>query len=237
MLQLSSVNICIYCKNRIIEENICHIIPESLGNKDYVFNPPQECKNCNHNLAYLESALLDFPSVKLARTLGGIFNKEGKVPESSFQNIRAIKDADTMHIYTSGKEIKKIKNTKEITFTMNFSAQKLKQVLRGLYKIGLGHISQQLGSELALSPRFDGVRDIISGTLDFDGYLILKAERKPTNVLRIDAREFTNNKTGGSYYMFYINIFGTLMVYDIERRILDYPDKMPDGTIYYLTNP
>ena len=66
-----------------------HAIPESLGNSEFILPRGIVCDLCNQRqLATLDQRLLDLMPLKMRRTTLAIPNKDGKVPETKFQDAR-----------------------------------------------------------------------------------------------------------------------------------------------------
>lgn len=74
--------ICLFCKqNSDNSKSVEHIIPESLGNKDYILPKGFVCDNCNQYFAIkIEKPLLEQPYFNHVRSRTGIKNKKGWVP-------------------------------------------------------------------------------------------------------------------------------------------------------------
>lgn len=81
-LKALKVNImeCIFChKDSSTSKSIEHIIPESLGNKDYFLPSGYVCDECNHYFAIkVEKELLSQPYFVSMRSRNGILTKKGK---------------------------------------------------------------------------------------------------------------------------------------------------------------
>jgi hypothetical protein len=73
---------CLFCKqNSDNSKSVEHIIPESLGNKDYILPKGFVCDKCNQYFAIkIEKTLLEQPYFNHVRSRTGIENKKGWVP-------------------------------------------------------------------------------------------------------------------------------------------------------------
>jgi hypothetical protein len=73
---------CIFCKqDSSTSKTVEHIIPESLGNKNYTLPVGVVCDNCNNYLARkVEGPLLDSDYFRHSRFRNIVANKEGRVP-------------------------------------------------------------------------------------------------------------------------------------------------------------
>ena len=76
---------CAFCNSQLIKENtrsIEHIIPESLGNKEYILSPRLICDKCNNYFAReIEKPFLENSTIKLLRSYELLPNKKDKYPE------------------------------------------------------------------------------------------------------------------------------------------------------------
>ncbi len=62
-----------------------HVIPESLGNREWTLPAGVVCDRCNSGrLAVLDQALCDYFPIKMRRTMLGVRSKQGKVPDTRF---------------------------------------------------------------------------------------------------------------------------------------------------------
>jgi hypothetical protein len=76
---------CILCKESTEgSKSIEHIIPESLGNKEYLLPRGIVCDSCNNYFARkIEKPLLDLPYFKSARFRNSVENKKGRIPSAT----------------------------------------------------------------------------------------------------------------------------------------------------------
>jgi len=76
---------CIFCrKDSSGSETVEHIIPEALGNKEYVLPRGVVCDSCNSYFGLkVEKPLLDSDYFRQARSRNLIYNKEDRVPTIS----------------------------------------------------------------------------------------------------------------------------------------------------------
>lgn len=73
---------CIFCKcDSSKSKSIEHIIPESLGNKEYILHTGIVCDKCNHYFSLkIEKKLLEQPYFQSRRFWQAIVSKKGKYP-------------------------------------------------------------------------------------------------------------------------------------------------------------
>lgn len=88
--------ICIFChKDSSSSKSIEHIIPESLGNKDYYIPKGYVCDECNHYFAIkIEKSLLSQPYFVSLRHRNEILTKKGKLVKQQMFFPGALKTAE-----------------------------------------------------------------------------------------------------------------------------------------------
>lgn len=88
--------ICIFChKDSSSSKSIEHIIPESLGNKDYYIPKGYVCDECNHYFAIkIENSLLSQPYFVSLRHRNEILTKKGKLVKQQMIFPEALKNAE-----------------------------------------------------------------------------------------------------------------------------------------------
>jgi hypothetical protein len=162
------MNTCLFCKSSQNSfMSVEHIFPESLGNKEKILPKGAVCDRCNNEtLSSLDEELLEFEPIKFLRTMNGVESKRGRVPITSFSNLR-IENPTKDHVMIHASSKKNITDQTPNGFKLHFKGNKkmdatrLKRISRSLYKIGLELICLDHGIEFALSERFDEARDII----------------------------------------------------------------------------
>jgi len=70
--------VCIFCENETISVSIEHIVPESLGNKNYTLPKGAVCDVCNGRFSQFESTALNNSIIAMERARYGIITKKGK---------------------------------------------------------------------------------------------------------------------------------------------------------------
>jgi hypothetical protein len=143
-----------------------HIIPESLGNTEFVLPCGIVCDKCNNEvLSRLDEALVEFPPVKYLRTLKGIGNKEGNVPVSRWGNA-TITQPSRGHLVLESNS-RRITQDTASGFKMNLTsggpipASRYALIARALYKITLAFIYHDRGPEEAFATKYDELRKVI----------------------------------------------------------------------------
>jgi len=224
---------CIYCLRKdgpfTSEE---HIIPEALGNDDAILPKGYVCDDCNNGiLSRLDSALVDFPPIKLLQVQFVTHIKSGAMPKANLQNV-LIERTRPNHIRITAKdksgEIKEKKGLGDgwYSWKMEFRGGRMnpKLLARSLFKIGLGFIALDIGHEAASSARFDHARQFIRGETDFDNYLVLSTNFRPHPRFRVTHYDW---ETGSP---FAIDIFGLVFVFNLEEE----PKMRTDQTLLDL---
>lgn len=194
---------CIYCRrdsrNSVSYE---HVIPESLGNTEWVLLPGVVCDDCQAYLGTkVEPALFEHPHIAFRRVLLGVKSKKNVVPkkvtkqidmEMSPTRIDLSLDARKGKV-TAGKDYVMVQLVDESrNFDTRFS--------RALHKIAIGAMGYFKTPEFALDPRFDNARKFVrhpqtnqfrpygwslSGSDGIHRVIIGEVERKAIAVLNI----------------------------------------------------
>lgn len=224
------MNHCLYCGTKSGKfMSMEHIVPESLGNSELILPKGVVCDSCNNGvLAYLDNILLKDEVIGFFRTWFKIPNKTGKLADAKYGNMRVSHKDKGIRIDLakfSPKHLQEV-NTRpdgHVEFKLNMIGRKLtenrlKEFARSLYKIGLGIVYLD-DSKLALSPRFDEVRQIILGNKDFCGYIVINIASKPTVHSNMIYRHL-NLPNGRRVALFQLRFFGVEYIFDFENRVL-----------------
>lgn len=114
---------CIFCSAQSHEsKSVEHVIPESLGNKEYVLPAGVVCDKCNGYFGRkIEQPLLEIPFFKQNRHRNNIFSKNGNIPPdigfmiSPDTGVEFKKDKHGEHLsLTDPKAIKKLSTRKKV---------------------------------------------------------------------------------------------------------------------------
>jgi len=188
-------------------------------------------------LSDLDEILLDFDPIKFNRSFYGLQSRSGKnvvYKSAAFNMQHTTPDHIQLNAEHSGKSLK----TREDGFTMDMKSSKrmtvdyTKQIARSLYKIGLGLIYIDLGEQVAYSSRFDEVRQIILGEIDFKGYLILP---KSGNVERIcNVRHWDREVDSKPLSFFQFYYYGVDIYFEMEHRSIELPPEFPKETVNFM---
>lgn len=219
----TKIKTCLFCKSSQNSfASVEHIFPESLGNKEKILPKGIVCDRCNNEtLSSLDEELLEFEPIKFLRTMNGVESKRGRVPVTSFSNLR-IENPTKDHIMIHAGSKKNISDQTPDGFRLSFKGNKkmdsarLKRISRSLYKIGLELICLDHGIEFALSERFNEARDIILGKKDFNGYLLIGTVEN-LGVAGITYQQ-VKDETGFEFMVFEFQYLFVYIIFDMERR-------------------
>lgn len=78
---------CIFCDKPVTQSSIEHIVPESLGNKDYVLPVGTICKKCNNDFSRFEEKALSRTMLGFERARMGIPTKKGNAAIAKSGNL------------------------------------------------------------------------------------------------------------------------------------------------------
>lgn len=218
---------CIYClssDNNFQSEE--HIFPESLGNDEAVLPKGCVCDSCNNGvLSELDSYLIDFEPIALLQVQFVPYTKSGKLPKANFQNM-TVEKTHPRHIKITAKDKSgEMRNKKELgdgwfSWSMDFRGKQPNPVRlgRSLYKIGLGFVAFDQGLDVALSTRFDLVRDYINDKTDFPNNLLISTNVRPHPNLRVTHKDLAPGCP------FVVDIFGVIFMFNLEKEPLIEPN-------------
>lgn len=232
---------CLYCLRQDVSFNSEeHPIPRGLGNEEIVLDKGVVCDHCNNGvLSELDSVLLDFDPIKFNRAFYGVKSRSGDAV--TYKNVAfTMSQTSENHVHLDAKHAgKKTVVDTDDGFKLNMRGARkstpkyLKSLSRALYKIGLGLIYLDLGSEIAYSQRFDEVRKIILGDLDFEGFLIIT--KKPKMEFIANVQHFDRIDVDGSpISLFRFYYYGIEIFYEMEKRKVVLPDNFPKDQINLL---
>lgn len=103
---------CIICDKENQSKSIEHIVPESLGNKDYVMRKGDVCDTCNNSFADFEKKALANSVLVMERARFGTPSKKGKTAKGKITNleIEGNKEFKKNLIYVKGLNSDKFKD-------------------------------------------------------------------------------------------------------------------------------
>jgi len=78
---------CIFCNSTENLDTIEHIVPESLGNGNYILPKESICKDCNNKFSKFEKEAISSSIIGFEKTRFAIRSKKGKIPSSKVQDI------------------------------------------------------------------------------------------------------------------------------------------------------
>ncbi len=83
---------CIICNSNKNLETIEHIVPESLGNKNYTLPRESICKECNNRFSRFEKEAISNSIIGYEKTRFAFKSKKGKIPRSKVGDIEFVGD-------------------------------------------------------------------------------------------------------------------------------------------------
>jgi hypothetical protein len=174
---------CIYClstEGPFRSEE--HILPEAMGNHDYVLPRGYVCDPCNNGvLAGLDAELCNSPLFVSQRVNAVEYDKRGRLPEVRIGDF-IVKRTDPMNvtwIADPGSDAIKVGKTRPDGMTPLRMKTKLPKrfdetvLARALCKIGLAAIALDFGHDYACSSRFDRVRQLIREGGEYQNNLLI----------------------------------------------------------------
>lgn len=231
----ADANHCIYClKTEACFTSEEHIVPESLGNYDYLVLPVgYVCDACNNGvLSKLDNTLIKAPPVAFLRVLYIPYDKAGNLPKASFGNMTIERTGPQAVRITPKDRTGDFQNIQEledgwVTFNLNLRAGGFnpKKLARSLYKIALGLIALDLGQEHACSSKYDLAREFIHGGRRFPNRLLMCMKALPAPHGRVSI--FHDPRLDGT--LFAIDIFGLVFLLNLEAApVLDLNEQLTD---------
>ncbi|MYB59056.1 MAG: HNH endonuclease [Gemmatimonadetes bacterium] len=210
---------CIYClteNGSFTSEE--HIIPESLGNDEYILPKGYVCDTCNNKvLSHLDNQLIQSAPISFLRVLFLAHTKAGKLPTARFQDavIEKIRPRELKILSQTNTNQMQVTELDDGTFRGSLSLSNCKfspkDIGRALYKIALGFIAFDYGQDTACHPKFDAARKFITTGTDAPNGLLIQLESIPTPEIAV---QYVNLEPKGT--AFFINIYGFLSFINIE---------------------
>lgn len=174
---------CIYClssEGTFGSEE--HIVPESLGNDEFVLPRGLVCDACNNGvLAGLDNALLRFEPIALSQVIYVPYTKGGRLPSANFQNLSLTKTGPRQLRLQAKDRTGDMKEVEElddglVRWKLEMRGRRFDPRLlgRAFCKMALGFVALEEGVEVACSARYDAARRFILRDDGFDNNLLLK---------------------------------------------------------------
>lgn len=176
-----------------------HILPESIGNKTEILPAGVVCDRCNNGvLSRLDRALGGFLPIEMMRTWHGIPSKSGKFPTFKFDNgtmrCRAPGDLHLLLDSERGQPAAPDPPPGQASYAFSASRRKdttprrLREVQRALLKMVVEFAWVDLGEAVALSGKFDHLREKVLGK-SHAGYLVFPENVKPREDIEVQYEE------------------------------------------------
>jgi len=235
-IQYTSNPKCIYCLTQDgdfgPEE---HVIPEAFGNDELVIRGAV-CKSCNNHLSQLDQFLSEFEGLSLLRVLYVDLTKKGKFPRAKFRDfeVEKMKPREIRFTSRSGHRVFKKKQALPdgtYEFSVTTTGRKPLDVHtlgRSLFKIGLGLVAHDKGTESACDSRFDCARSYIHGTGTMPNNLFVSKNVTPSPFIRTSWQTFVGTT------IVILDFFGVCFAFNLEESPFELPDAIPDGLFQEL---
>lgn len=174
---------CIWCKKKVLELAVEHIIPEPLGcPKGFTLSGGEICLCCNNKLAHLDMAVIEeleiptfMANVKRKRNRPAIINTRGNVIGKNTEDGKTIiinmenypiKHSDGTIVGAYGKSDRNVKASfrKEDKITLvsfQTTIGRNPKFVRGIYKIAFESIVYFLGLKYFLDDKYDNIRNFV----------------------------------------------------------------------------
>lgn len=148
-----------------------HVFSEALGNHEYIIDPGVVCDRCNNGpLSRADEALVNFPGITLLRAERGLRTKAGKPVVSKWGNATvAFSDRGTLDVYGPSKEAMRNMpepgrmppdgGKMELTTGGPVTANRIRSMVRSVWKSALELVYWDQGAEFAFDPVFDEARE------------------------------------------------------------------------------
>lgn len=241
------MSICLYCRqeNRKFT-SVEHVIPESLGNRglhgsrEIVLPKGVVCDKCNNGkLSTLDQALINFTPIALMRTFHGVTSKSGKLPRAKLGNasISMTAPGNVLFESNSNKTFRRTPGGFDLSVRSNrtMEANYCRTLARALFKMTLGCVYIDHGSAIAMTERFDPIREMILGRITFHGYLmILKGATHPSSQGCGLTHGFWESEEGEKTVWVEFRYFGITLLTDLEIRSPRHPKLIPEDQIAVL---
>lgn len=169
---------CIYCLGQDgdfgPEE---HVIPEALGGDSLVLHDAV-CGACNNELSQLDQYLAESEILGLLRVLYVPLTKKGRFPRAQYRDftVEKTRPRDLLLTSRSSQEYFSVEEHPDGTVRISLQASgrvplDSRRLERSLFKIGLGLVAHDAGSEYACGDRFNATRDFVFGRKPMPNHL------------------------------------------------------------------
>jgi HNH endonuclease len=200
-----------------------HVIPEALGNPDWVLPKGYVCDTCNNGkLAKLDNALSSSPLFMYQRMLYLPYDKDGRLPEgrmgrlmwkrSSPTDLRMIAEPGTSPIKME-EELED--GWKRFSFSESIGQKFDERVLaRALCKIALELVAADFGAQYACQERYNAVRSFILKGGNFRNKLLLRTKFTPEARIEMQYMQVAQGTVVA------LNLYGMHFLLNLEEQPL-----------------
>lgn len=223
---------CIYCLNREgdfgSEE---HVVPEAFGVDDLVLTGAV-CLPCNNSLSALDQFLSEFEPLALLRVQNVPLTKKGKFPRADLRDftIEKVKPRVIRYTSKSRKPVFTAKPQKDgtVAISANIALRRPADIVslaRAVFKIALGVVAFDAGTELACDTRFNAARGFIRGERGMANHFLML--RNPVPSSTIATQWYRESRT-----VVMVDIFGVRFAVNLEDRPLAIPTSAPKDLVF-----
>lgn len=163
-----------------------HPFPESLGNTEIVLPKGVVCDRCNNNvLSQLDHALLEWPPVKMVRTLRAIPSKQGKFATTRWGNATiSVREPGALVVEQFSDDAFLDKGGGNLQMNLRTGHRLTERhfaiLTRAIWKIALELFYKDHGTN-AFSTRFHPVRAMVLGKVPTHGWVLARRHADPAD--------------------------------------------------------
>jgi hypothetical protein len=220
---------CIYCLRREGDfDPEEHVIPEAFGNDELVLRDAV-CRACNNELSKLDQFLAEFEALGLLRVMNVGLTKKGKFPRAKYRDfvVEKVKPRELRFTSRTNRQFFATQDLSDgtVRFSLRAVGRKrsdIPRLGRSLFKIGLGLVAHDRGSEYACDGRFDAARDFIFGRGVMPNYLWMSKKARPTPSIGT----IWHSIDGGTVVV--LDFFGVRFAFNLEPTDFTLPEEAPD---------
>jgi hypothetical protein len=228
---------CIYCLETTGDfQPEEHVIPESLVGDAAVLSGGV-CARCNNRLSELDKILIDSEPIAFLRVVHGPLTKKGKFPKARFRDIDFERTAPRALRVTRKNGRPESAPVRQADGSYRFKVTAVGRrpfepvpLSRALYKVALGILALNEGTDVAMEARYDAARSFILMGTRLPTHLFVRTTGKPHGHIRVT----TDPGLPGTPVV--IDIYGFTAAFLLEGTAVEgVPSEAPDGlAIFWL---
>jgi len=217
-----STSHCIYClatDGRFSSEE--HPWPESFYNEDLVLPLGWVCDTCNNGvLSDLDQVFAGFRGFAVARVLFGSYNRDGSLPRAEMNGfvIERFKPRQIRIYKKEGGHLRELAKGEHAN--LSWKGRFSYDLVRALYKIGLGMVAYWRGRDFVLDDHFDFARSFIRDEATSAGVLLYGGKDFQPDLGCVNDERFPS--------MVGFKVYGTLFLIDLVHQDVSIPEEAAD---------